>query len=295
MPGRHHQARALQLVRHVVDVRRPAHERVEARVLHEDLRRRRRVGRPFEIDVPRVDARIDEQRHDEVMAGRVLGQHHLLALAVLDPQIVDAANLAPGDHAVAARREVNLLAHHRHGARVLDQFRREQRDHVQRAPEDVALAAGEEVARLHRVVHDGQVHIEPVFLGKDALVIRLHAGVGHDDGRPAGPDVDRELDDQLAVLHLLLVVADAAHGGNAGALDQRGHIGARQQRDVRRHGFGLGDFLLHLGDVHRDVLRLALGRDLVPPAIHPEADHGQDDNGQNNLSTCCHTIISVRG
>ena len=81
--GGHHQARALQLVRHGVDVRRPADERVEARVLHEDLRRRRRVGRPFEVDVARVDAGVDEQRHDQVMAGRVLGQHDLLALAVL--------------------------------------------------------------------------------------------------------------------------------------------------------------------------------------------------------------------
>src|ERR1035438_541510 len=34
------------------------------------------------------------------MAGRILGQHHLLALAVLDPQIIDAANLAARDHAV---------------------------------------------------------------------------------------------------------------------------------------------------------------------------------------------------
>ena len=170
--GRHHQARALELVGDIVDVRRPAHERVEAWVLHEDLRRRRRVGRPFEINVARVNARINEQRHDEVMAGRILGQHHLLALAVLDPQIVDAADVAAGDHAVAARREVNLLAHHGHGAGVLDQFRRKQGDHVQRAPEDVALAAGEQVARLDRVIHDGQVDIEPVFLGKDALVVR---------------------------------------------------------------------------------------------------------------------------
>ena len=42
--GRHHQARALELVRHIIDVRRPAHECVVGWVLHKDLGCRRRIG-----------------------------------------------------------------------------------------------------------------------------------------------------------------------------------------------------------------------------------------------------------
>ena len=63
--GRDHQPRAaLQLVRDVVNVRRPAHECIVGIILHEDLGRRRGVRRPFEINVARIDTRVDQERHN---------------------------------------------------------------------------------------------------------------------------------------------------------------------------------------------------------------------------------------
>ena len=43
---------------------------------------------------------------------------------------------------------------------IFDQFGREERDHVERAPEDMALAAGEKVARFDRVIDDRELHVE---------------------------------------------------------------------------------------------------------------------------------------
>ena len=59
---------------------------------------------------------VDEQRHDEVMAGGILGQDDLLALAVAGAEVVDAADLAAGDDAVAAGGPVDLLADDGDGA-----------------------------------------------------------------------------------------------------------------------------------------------------------------------------------
>ena len=71
--GRHDQARALQLIRDVVNVGRPSDKRIEGRILQEDFRCGRRIRGPFEIDIARIDSCIDEQRHDKIMAGRILG------------------------------------------------------------------------------------------------------------------------------------------------------------------------------------------------------------------------------
>ena len=213
------------------------------------------------------------------MAGRVLGQHHLPALAVDHAEVVNAPDIATGDHTIAAGREVNLLAHNGHRLRVFHQLRREQGDHVQRAPQDMALAGGEQVARLDRVIHDGQPDIKP-FLREHALVIGLQPLVGHDDRRPAGPDVDGELDHRLAILHFLLVVAHPRYGGDAGALYQRGRVRPCQQDlgQVLGRSGGLLDLLLHLCRVDRHVGRSALRRDLVPPAVNAEANHGQQQD-----------------
>ena len=146
--------RAGDFVGHGVNVRRPAHERVERLILHKDLRRCRRVSGPFEVHLSGVNAGVNQQRHDEVMARRVLRQHDLAALPVLHPKIVDVTQISARDDAVAAARPVNLLGDDRHGARVLHQLRREQRHHVERAPQDMAVAAGEQVAGLDRIVHD---------------------------------------------------------------------------------------------------------------------------------------------
>ena len=185
LAGAHDQARAGHPLGHGVDVGRPADKGVEGRVLHEDLGRGRGVRGPLEVDLGRVDAGVDEQRHDEVVAGRVLGEHDLLARAVLHPEIVDRADVAARDDAVAAGGPVDLLADHGHGARVLDQLGREQGHHVQRPPQDMALAAGEQVAGLDRVVHDGELQVEAVFLEEKALLVGGQAVVGHDDRRPA--------------------------------------------------------------------------------------------------------------
>ena len=67
--GGHHEARAFELVGDVVDVRRPANERVVGSVLDEDFRRGRRVGRPLEVNIARVNPCVNQQRHDQIMAG----------------------------------------------------------------------------------------------------------------------------------------------------------------------------------------------------------------------------------
>src|SRR4051812_47700115 len=121
-------------------------------------------------------------------------------------KIVDAADIATRDDTIASGREIDLLADHRHRARIFHQFRREESDHVEGAPENVALAAGEEIARLHWIIHHGQMHIESEFFGEHTLIIWLQAGVGDDDRRPTGPNIDRKLDDELAVLHVPRVI-----------------------------------------------------------------------------------------
>ena len=199
--GRYHQPRAaLEFVRDVVNIRRPAHERVERRILHKNLGRRGGICGPFEINVPGVNPCVDQQRHDQIMARRVLRQDQLPVLSASDAQIIHAADFTAGDHTVPAPRPIDLLTNHRHRACVFHQLRSKQRDHVERAPQNMALAAGEKVAGLDRVIHDAQSNVETVLLRENALIVRLHAGIGQDDRRPARPDVDRELHYQLPVL-----------------------------------------------------------------------------------------------
>ena len=57
----------------------------------------RRIRGPFEFEIARVNSRIDQQRHDQVMARRILCQNHLLAFAALHSEIVNAAQFAPRD------------------------------------------------------------------------------------------------------------------------------------------------------------------------------------------------------
>src|SRR6266446_3830802 len=92
--GGHHQARALKLIGDDVNVRRPPNEGVERSILNEDLGGRRRIRSPLEVHVAWVNPSVNEQRHDEVMAGGVLGQNYLFALAIFDAEVVDAANFA---------------------------------------------------------------------------------------------------------------------------------------------------------------------------------------------------------
>src|SRR6185503_9350064 len=58
----------------------------------------------------------------------------------------------------------------------------------------------------------------------------------------------------------------------------------------RRLG-GVQALLQFLG-VDRHLLRFAGGRDFVPPAIDAETHHGEDQNGYNKFSTCCHSCRS---
>jgi len=111
---------------------------------------------------------------------------------------------------------------------VLGQLGREEADHVEGAPEDVAMAAGKEVAGLYGVVHQIELHKETVFLVKDATLVWGHAAVSHDDGRPAGPDVDRKLHDQFAVLHRAIIIAHAADRWDADSPEGNG-IGAGEK------------------------------------------------------------------
>ena len=208
--GGHDEPGAGHLVGNCVNVRRPANKGLEGLVLNKNLCGRRRVAGPFEIDLRRVNARVDEQRHHQVMARRVLRQHHFAAFPIAHPKVIDVANVAAGHDAIAAARPVDLLADDWHGAGVFDQFGSEQRHHVERAPEDMAVTAGEEVARFDRVIDDGELQIETVFLVKNAPFIRIQPVVGDNNRGPARPNVNRELDDELAVFHRLVVIADAA-------------------------------------------------------------------------------------
>ena len=197
-----------------VNVRGPSDKGLEGRVLHKNLGGRRRVACPFEIDLRRVNPGVDEQRHDQVMAGRVLSEHHLPALPVAHPKIIDVPDIPAGHDAVAPAGPVDLLADDRDGAGVLDQFRRKQSHHVERAPEDMAVAAGEEVARFDRVIDDREFDVETIFLQENAALVRFQSVVGDDDRRPTRPDVDRELENELAVFHRLVVIADAGDRRN---------------------------------------------------------------------------------
>ena len=59
----------------------------------------------------------------------------------------------------------------------------------------MTLSRGKGVARDHRVVDELEVDLKAVFLGKHRVGIGGKAVVGRDNGEPANPDIDRELDD----------------------------------------------------------------------------------------------------
>ena len=144
------------------------------------------------------------------MARRVLRQHHLATFPVVHPEIIDVADVAACHDPVAAARPVDLLADDRHRARVFDQFWREQGHHIERAPEDMAVTAGEQIARFDRVIDDRELQVEAVFLVKNAAFIRFQPVVGDNNRGPARPNVNGKLDDELAVFHRLVVIANAA-------------------------------------------------------------------------------------
>src|SRR5689334_6538456 len=129
------------------------------------------------------------------MTRRVLSQHNLFAVPVLHAEIIDAANFTARDDTVSTCRAIDLLADYRHGARVLDQFRSNERLQGERSPPSMALSAGKGVARLDLVIHDAEPDVEPVLVREYALVIRLHTLVRNDNRRPTLPDVDGKLDD----------------------------------------------------------------------------------------------------
>src|SRR6516162_2112466 len=103
------------------------------------------------------------------MTGGILGEDDFLTLAAEAAEVVDAADVAARNDAVATGREVDLLADDRDGAGIFDEFRREEGDHVERAPENVALATRKEVARFNRVIDDRELHVEAVLFEEDAL------------------------------------------------------------------------------------------------------------------------------
>src|SRR6266404_329918 len=187
------------------------------------------------------------------MAGRVLRQDHFLSLAILNPKVIDAVDeIAPGYNPVASGGPIDLLAYDWDCSRILHQLGCEKRYHIKRAPEHMALPAGEKVARFYRVIHNRKLHVEIVFFGEDALVIGLEPRVCYDDWSPPRPHVDGKLHDNFAVLRRLRVIAYPGDRRNSGALDQRGCIGSGKQWNIRGRGLFLFvcEFLLQLGNVY---------------------------------------------
>ena len=68
------------------------------------------------------------------------------------------------------------------------------RNHVERAPADVDVAAGVGAEHGHRVVDDHQLDLELLAIGRFPDLLGLGAVVGQDDRGPAGPDVQGEAD-----------------------------------------------------------------------------------------------------
>src|SRR5690349_8557572 len=102
------------------------------------------------------------------MARGILCEHHFFAFTTAAPKVVDAADISARHHAIATRGKVNLLANDRNRARIFDKLRREKRDHVERPPKDMALTAGEKVARFYRVIHNGKADIKTVLFEEHA-------------------------------------------------------------------------------------------------------------------------------
>src|SRR6266581_2592213 len=121
--------------------------------------------------------------------------------------------------------------------------------------------------------------IEAIFFGEHTLVARVEAGIGDDNGGPARPDIDGELDDELPILRALRVIADACDRGDARALDERGRIRAGEEGNVRGRSFGRLNRLLDLVHIERDVVALCSRSDFVPPAVHAEADNTEQQDG----------------
>ena len=157
------------------------------------------------------------------------------------------------------------------------------------------MAAGEQVAGLDRIVHYRELHVESVSLEEHAAFIRLKAVVGHNNGRPTGPDVDRELNDKLAILHCLVVIADAADRWDGRAVHERHRFFAREQfiRYVGGSLFGV-ECVFYLLRIDGNLRGPPGGRNLVPPAVHAKADHGEKDDRQEDLATCSHIFLSSR-
>src|ERR1051326_7174112 len=213
------------------------------------------------------------------MTGRVLGQYNFLALPTLNSEIIDAVDLPTRHDAIAAGRKVDLLADYRHSTAIFDQLGRKQSDHIERSPQDMALAAGEQVAGFDGVIHNRQPNIKSVLFEEHALVTWFQTGISHNNRRPPRPNVDRKFDDEFAVLRGFGVVTHAGHCRNARALDQRGGIGADQERQVSRSFFLLCQVLFDPRDINRLILWFALRRDFVPPAVNAETDHRKQEDG----------------
>src|SRR3954467_14161564 len=120
------------------------------------------------------------------MTRGVLREHDLFSFAAICAKVIDAMDLAAGYNAITATGPINLLAHHRNRPRVFDQFRRKQRDHIQRAPEHMALARSEQVARLYWIIDHREVDVEAILLCENTVVARVQAGIRHNDWGPSG-------------------------------------------------------------------------------------------------------------
>ena len=279
-----------------VDIRRESDEGIKALVLDKELRGRWGVGGPFEIDVVRIDLRVQEQGHDEEVARGVLRHDDFFLHAVDRAQVVDVFYIVARDNAVAASRVIDLHRHVRDRPAVLRQFRGEERDHVERGPHDRRLSARVEVTVFHRVVHHGELHVKPV-LGKDAVVIRLHAAVGDDDRCPPRPHVDREQDDRLPVFCFELVAARALDGRDDALADQFDALVRREQLagDSLNVGELLFDnvfLLLRAGRcAGTKACRWCRGGDLVAPAPDARADECEDDDGKGQFAFGCHGVF----
>ena len=286
--GGHEQPVALRL-RQVVDVRRPRDAAGDFLLGVERGRGLEGILGEDHLHFRGLNAGGDQHVQREVMRGRVLGQHQLLAAEVGHRLDVLA------DHdAVAAVGEVDLLVDPGHdpaflgNALRIDEALEEKRHHVERCPADVNLARRVGVTHLDGVVDQHEIHLERFAVGRLPFLAGLEALVGQHDRRPARPDVEREAD-RVVVLVQRLVSCDALDGRELlGRLELVFLDGGRGGRVGRLGGLFQAQ-VLGLDGASPSRLALArllrldrLGCDDVA-AVDRKPDQAQNDQGQGHV------------
>src|SRR5262249_14437462 len=107
----------------------------------------------------------------------------------------------------------------------------------------MTLTGCEQVSRLYGIIHNRELYIEAILLCENTLIARIESCCCHDNWCPARANINRKLHDQLSVLHVLDVIADATHSRNSRPLDQRCRVRSDEQWNIRRRGFGRLEFL----------------------------------------------------